>query len=96
MPQRFRSRWEYEDQLLNARTNIFLVLNGLGAVAVGLTSKIQGQITITCVVIVANLLWIICSIQSLRVIVALAKQYLNSGVNDPVEELVQNTLGPKC
>jgi hypothetical protein len=95
MSERFRTRWEYEDQLLNTRTNLFLVLNGLGAVAVQVATKSQAKITIAIIVLVANILWIICAIQSLRVIAALAKQYRASAPDDPVETLVQNTLGDR-
>jgi len=94
-PGAYRSRVEYEDQLLNSRSSIFLVVNGLGAVAVGLAPAVAAKLAITIVVVLINLLWVICVYQSFRFIRALSMRYRDLVPEDPIETLREETLGPR-
>jgi hypothetical protein len=89
-----RDRIAREDDLINARTNIFLVLNGLGAVAVGLGSNPGAKYLISFVGVVINVLWIVVSIQCLVIVFRLTKKLIDMGNDeDPAEKIVQSTLG---
>ena len=58
-----RSRHEYEDGLLNDRTNIVLVFNGLMAAAASLGIQSRAAIALAAVTLAINVLWIPCSFQ---------------------------------
>ncbi len=58
-----RSRQEYEDGLLNERTNIVLVFNGLMAAAASLGLHDPAAIAIAAVTLAIDVLWIPCSFQ---------------------------------
>lgn len=57
--EQFRHRVEYEDGLLNTRTNLVLTLNGLGAVAVGLALPPQARLLIAALMIIIDVCWIV-------------------------------------
>ncbi len=95
-PVRCRARREYEDGLLNSRSNLFLVLNGLGAVALGLTSDHHSAQVAFCLAIIGmNTLWMVCGIQSWLVIRALTLKYFELVPDDSIDDLVYATLGKK-
>ena len=89
---RCRARIEHEDNLLNNRTNLFLVVNGLGAVAVGLTTDKSSDIVMVVVILLANIFWIIGASQTTSVLKALTTEYIN-GANDPIDEVVRRSMG---
>lgn len=86
-----RSRIEHEDNLLNNRASLFLVVNGLGAVAVGLTSDKQSDIVMVIVILIANVLWLIGSSQSANVLKNLTTTYMENA-NDPIDQLVRDSM----
>ena len=89
-----RERINREDGLLNSRTSIFLLLNGLAAVAVAdLATATNCCWLASLVAVVVNLLWFYCSRQCLKVLAAVTRCYLKVAKDDPVEELVQKVLG---
>ncbi len=88
-----RHRIEREDDLLNARTNIFLVLNGLAAVAVGIDTGMSGRLIISIVSCLANILWLMCSIRSLQALKILAEELAKQRPDHPIEKIVQKALG---
>lgn len=88
-----RHRIEREDDLLNARTNIFLVLNGLAAVAVGIDTGMSGRLIISIVSCLANILWLMCSIRSLQALKVFAEELAKQRPDHPIEKIVQKTLG---
>lgn len=63
--EQFRRRVEYEDGLLNTRTNLVLTLNGLGAVAVALALPPPARLLIAALMIIIDVCWIVCAIDSL-------------------------------
>ena len=95
---RYRKRIEYEDGLFLTRTNIFLVLNGLGAVAVGTAGAKEAELLMALILIFCNVWWILVSQISVRIIKALTKEHLElvtpkQGVPiDPVERRVRETI----
>jgi len=91
--ERCRARIEHEDNLLNSRTNLFLVVNGLGAVAVGLTSDRSSDIVMVVVILIANIFWIIGSSQTVSVLKTLTTEYIN-GANDPIDSAVRDSMHP--
>ncbi len=90
---RCRARIEHEDNLLNNRTNLFLVVNGLGAVAVGLTSDKSSDIVMAIVISLANIFWIIGSSQTVSVLKALTTEYIK-GADDPIDYIVRKSMHP--
>ena len=74
-PTRCRARREYEDSLLNSRSSLFLAVNGLGAIAVGLVDELAARVTIAVVVILLNGFWLLCGFQSWKVIKGLTIKY---------------------
>jgi hypothetical protein len=89
--ERCRARIEHEDNLLNNRTNLFLVVNGLGAVAVGLTTDKSSDIVMVLVILLANVFWIIGASQTASVLKALTTEYIK-GANDPIDEVVRKSM----
>jgi hypothetical protein len=61
--EHLRSRYEYEDGLLNTRIEIVLVFNGLMARAAGLGYNNPSAIALATVTLVINLFWLPCSFQ---------------------------------
>ena len=88
---KYRKRIEYEDGLLNARVNVFLILNGLGAAALGLSKDYTAQIIIAVVVIAVNLLLWLCTLQTALVIRNLNSEYIHDA-NDPIDKRVRQSL----
>lgn len=88
---KYRARIEFEDGLLNERVNVFLVLNGLGAGALGLSKEYTVQIMIAIVVIAVNLLLWLCTFQTVLVIRNLTSEYILSA-NDPIDDRVRQTM----
>ena len=91
-----RARIEKEDQLLNARTGIFLVTNGLTSVAaaIGIEQKPIGKILVATAIVTLDVLWLLCSLQSRKVLRALAIEILPPKCPEhPVEKVVQEALG---
>jgi len=86
-----RDRIEHEDNLLNNRANLFLVVNGLGAVAVGLTSGRLSDVVMVVVILFANVLWLIGSWQTSGVLKSLTTLYVESA-NDPIDEVVRKSM----
>jgi len=91
--QQLKNRIQREDDLVNARINIFLVLNGLGAVAVSLSVSPGSKYLISLVGVAVNVLWIILSIQCLIIIFRLTKKLIDLGIEeDLAEQIVQSAL----
>ena len=96
--KRFRERIAYEDGLLNTRTSLFLVVNGLVAVAVRIDSNISSTVMIMSVAIIINSLWLVTAHKSLSVIKGLTVNYLDRALKDEefeedeVEKIVQESL----
>lgn len=88
-----RHRIEREDDLLNARTNIFLVLNGLTAVAVGIDSCMTIRLIISIVSWLANVLWLMSSIRSLQALKTLNHEIVTKIPDHPIEKIVQDAVG---
>jgi hypothetical protein len=93
----FRKRIEFEDELFNSRTTIFLGTNGLWAAAAGISGDFHLQIGIGILGILVTMMWLMCSWQSQRVIKELTVEYLKllKSSNDPenrVEKTVQKAL----
>lgn len=92
--KRLSDRIRREDDLVNARANIFLVLNGLGAVAISLGGTASSKQLIAIVGISINVLWFIISVQCLLILFTLTKCLIDLGLEeDPSEKIVQSTLG---
>ena len=89
--KRLRSRIEHEDNLLNSRVNLFLVVNGLGAVAIGQTLSKPADIVMISVILFANLLWIIGCSQSVAVLKNLTTVYIN-GAEDQIDDIVRDSM----
>lgn len=81
----YRSRREWEDTLLHARTGIFLILNGLAA---NVKSDFPELFIAMAVV---NCLWFLSSVQSWSVIKALVEKC----PDDPAQDTVDEALGTK-
>lgn len=76
LTDKMRKRIEYEDQLFNSRTTIFLATNGLWAAAVGVSSVLPLQIGIGILGVLVSIMWVMCSWQSWKVIRALTRKRL--------------------
>lgn len=87
----FRARIEYEDGLLSSRTNIFLVLNGLAAVAADTDAADAARFSLIATILVTNVLWLVCGIQTRTVIKALTRRYVVE-FNDPIDRIVRQVL----
>jgi len=90
---RCRARIEHEDGLLNDRTNIYLVVNGILAAAAALTHANRIAVIIGIVSILANLLWLSTGIQTASVIRSLTANYIEKA-DDPVDKIVRESI--KC
>ena len=96
---KIRKRIEYEDELFNSRTTIFLATNGLWAAAVGVSSVLPLQIGIGILGVLVSIMWVMCSWQSWKVIRALTRKRLKLLKDQAeyqaeyqVEEIVQDAL----
>jgi len=89
--EKIRARIEYEDELFNSRTTIFLGTNGLWAAAAGISNVLPLQIGIAVLGILVTIMWAMCSWQSWKVIKALTTKYLGLG-GDKVERIVREAL----
>ena len=83
----YRRRVEYEDGLLNARTNLVLTLNGLGAVAVALALPPMARLLIAALMIIIDVCWITCAIDTWRFIRELTLAVKGVDAKPPDEEL---------
>ncbi len=91
---RLKQRIQREDDLVNQRTNLFLVINGVGAAAVGLGSTAGAKYLIVLVAVILNGFWLILSTQCLVIIFRLTKTLIDFGMEDDLaEQIVQKTLG---
>ncbi|MBL7152423.1 MAG: hypothetical protein ISS79_01805 [Phycisphaerae bacterium] len=88
---KYRKRIEHEDGLLNARVNVFLVLNALGAAALGLSKSHAAQMIIAIVIMAVNILLGLCTLQTGQVIGGLTEEYIRDA-NDPIDRRVRKTL----
>ncbi len=89
---KFRSRIEYEDGLLNARTGIFLVTNSVLGAGSQLGKMPETTLVMICFAIIICCLWLIVGFKHFRVIRALTLAYLEeleSTGGDPIETIVQ-------
>ena len=87
---RYRARIEHEDGLLHDRANLFLVVNGLGAVAVGLDQGTDGKLVIVVVALLANVLWFCSAKQTVAVLRSLTRIYVEHS-GDPVDAIVRES-----
>ena len=92
-----RKRIEVEDELLNSRTTILLGTNGLWAAAVGIGNEGSLNIGIGILGLLLSIIWLMCSLQSWKVIKALTIRYHklldpSNDRNDEVEQIVQDYL----
>jgi hypothetical protein len=93
-PRIIRERIKDEDSLLNSRTNIFLVVNGIGFVAIGLDKFVALNSAALCLLMsLIDLIWFLCSRQSIKLLSALTKLLRFVDPEDSVEGLVQDLLG---
>lgn len=89
-----RGRIEHEDSLLGSRTNIFLVVNGLGAVAIGLDGA--PPVVVALMLTAVNILWLVCALQSrcaIRAVTILYFQKKSTGeISDPADDAIRGAL----
>lgn len=83
----FRNRIEYEDELLNSRTNIILTMNGLAAVAAGLSLSGPARLSIAIIMISVNVLWIPRALEASKFIGALVGRMKESKSSAPIDEV---------
>lgn len=86
-----RRRVEYEDQLLNSRTAIVLTLNGLMAVAAGLSLPEIARIITAVIIIFVDALWIVCSLDAQHYIHDLTAR-INLSEHTPIDETIRGEL----
>lgn len=89
--KRLRQRVEYEDDLLNTRTNIVLTLNGLMAVAASLSLPHPAQLVAPLVIITIDILWIVCAFDARHFIHSLTAVIQDSG-KAPIDEKLRKTF----
>ncbi len=91
---RLRDRLDHEGRLLNNRTSMFLVANGLGAVAIGL-GGVPGAAVIG-VLVVANGLWLLCGLQTRSAIRSLTRLHFaekkTGQISDPADDAIREGL----
>ena len=90
--QDFRERIKREDDLLNTRTSLFLVTNGLFLAAVGLSFDPLIQLIIITLGLIITITWLISSWQNWKVIKHLTIAYRKDHHSNYIEEIVQNAL----
>ena len=90
-PTDVRKRIETEDALLNTRTQIFLVLNGLLITALGAAGQSEPlKLLIALLGLVVCVPWVLCAHQSWKVIRDLTIAITSDP--GPIERIVQNAL----
>jgi hypothetical protein len=87
----FRHRAKYEDGLLNARTNIVLVFNGLMAAAANLGFKSKAGVVLAFVTLIINLFWLPCAHHHGKFMNHLGKIMVKSS-HKPIDEKVRFDL----
>ena len=85
---KLRDRAMYEDNLLNSRTNIVLVLNGLLAAAANIALSDSGGIAVGGFALLFNVLWMPCAFQHGSYMRLLSK-IVNTSQHAPVDEQVR-------
>ena len=88
----FRQRIIREDDLLHARTIVFLVTNGLLMTAVGISDDFAFRLVISILGIMVTISWMIVSWQNWNVIRQLTSEYWKQHPEDPIENAVQKAL----
>ena len=88
----FRKRIEYEHNLLITRTGIFLIPNGLLVTAIGVGTTEPFKCLIAFLGLAVAGIWLVCSLQSWKVIKALTIAHLNKEDGGEVEKVVQTAL----
>jgi len=88
---KYRNRIEYEDNLLNERINIFLVINGLGATAFSLADSYGVKLILTATIILVDMFLSICIMQTAIHIKNLTIEYMEDA-NDPIDMRVRYSL----
>jgi hypothetical protein len=81
----FRSRVEYEGQLLNDRTTIVLELNGLAALAVSFGLAPVAKSILIALIVVIDALWIVCAIDAGWLVRQLTDRLADSAAT-PIDE----------
>lgn len=86
----FCKRVQYEDELLNSRASVVLILNGLMAIAVGATPNLPGQARIAAAIfmVAINVFWIPSATRARYYIKVLIK-LIRESPHTPVEEEVR-------
>ncbi len=88
----FRHRIMREDDLLNTRTTVFLITNGLLLTAVGISSDFIIRLIVSILGTIITICWIICSWQNWKVIKYLTIEYRNKYRNNYIENIVQSAM----
>lgn len=91
-PIKFRERIIREDDLLNSRTIVFLVTNGLLLTTVGIAGDELFRMLISILGLLVTISWLIFSWQNWRVIKNLTAEYRKHYKNDYIEKIVQNSM----
>jgi len=86
-----RQRVEYEDDLLNTRTNIVLTLNGLMAIAASMSLPSTAQLVGSLVIIIVDILWIVCAFDSRHFIHSLTAS-INESSYVPIDEKLRKVF----
>ena len=89
---KYRERIVREDDLLNSRTVLFLVTNGLLLTAVGLGEDRLVRILICILGTIITIAWLMTSYQNWRVIAKLTASYRTHHASDHIEDIVQCAL----
>jgi uncharacterized membrane protein len=84
-----RERVKDEDQLLISRTSIVLTLNGLMAIATGISLPDYVRLTTAIVIILINVFWIVCALDAQNFIHSLIGKISESNCV-PIDEKVRN------
>jgi hypothetical protein len=89
----FRERITREDDLFNTRTTVFLITNGLLLTSVGLSS-LNGhiQLIISILGLIISIAWLICSLQTWKVIKNLNIEYIKHCKENYIEDIVQRAM----
>jgi len=91
-PIKFRERIIREDDLLNSRTTVFLITNGLLLTTVGITGDELFRMLISVLGFLVTISWVIFSWQNWKVIKNLTIEYRKHYKSDYIEEIVQNSM----
>lgn len=88
----FRQRIMREDDLLNTRTTVFLVTNGLLLTAVGISDEFLFRLILSILGTIVTILWLILSWQNWNVIKQLTIEYRKRHSENYIEGIVQKAL----